>query len=350
MDTQEYAASLAAVITNAQRLHTADPAKPSLEWFVPQFIPGRIAENEPLFTYARTLGYELGDASAPVPATRRVPKRLFTVLSPQDIKNRPAPRWLIRNLLVEGMVSILYAQSRSFKSYLTVNIAGQLATGGAFFPDEPVRQMGVLNLVLEGGYSMKTRIAAWELYHGKEVPFSHYKQIEDWQDLTGAAEVDNLIDNIRLLVDDGFPLGMIIVDTAAKALGGKNTMEHVDALAFCASCFRIQREFGCSVLVVHHTGKDQDRGIIGSNGWFTEPDCVIKVSRPGEFEPNVLLVVEKQKGFADGQTHKLVAKPVNLGVTRRERPAAMSCWCPTPARRHKAPRHMTSTWKCGARS
>ena len=339
MTPEDYRENIQAVIQSARHMRAADPARPSRAWFTFKYDPARAPENETLYDFAATLGYDLSEtgpaglrgeaggaqtqnsaepapalpASAPdIPLGKKVPRRMMNFLSRDQLFVRPDPQWLVRDLLIEGAFTILYAQSKSFKSYLALNIAAQLATGGEFFPDQPLRRRGVVNIVLEGGHGMKSRIDAWETYHGKRLDARWFRQVEDWQNFLDPEEVQNLVDNLHVLVAEGFDLGMVIIDTASKALGGGDTLSHADTCKFCESCIRIQSEFGCSVLLIHHTGKDEDGGIIGSNAWLTQPDAVIKVERPDKTSLAVTAIVEKQKAAADGQRHKLMARLVDL--------------------------------------
>ena len=71
----------------------------------------------------------------------------------------------------------------------------------------------------------------------------------------------------------------------------------------------IQRQIESALLVVHHAGKDAERGLRGSSGLPGATDAIIRVSRTDD---RATLSVEKQKDAEDGQKIHLRAQIVSL--------------------------------------
>jgi hypothetical protein len=78
-----------------------------------------------------------------------------------------------------------------------------------------------------------------------------------------------------------------------------------------SACARIADVTGGLVVLVHHTGKDMDRGMRGHNSLFAAADCVVLVQRCAEgrsFE------VKKAKDGEDGIGSGFELTPVVLGL------------------------------------
>src|SRR5208283_3041280 len=273
----EYQEHIDALLQTIIRKHDAGEAV-AAAWVRANLIAAM--DNSAVETVCASLGIDLR-------------KRRFRFLKPSEVIGRSMPKWLIEDLLVEKTFTIIYAQSQSLKTYWDVNLLGHLATGGQFSPGNVLPQTGVLHIVLEGGFGMGTRLQAWAIHHGRAGPEDHYRQMEDGLSFSDPQCVEDLFADMHALIDGGFPLGFVNIDTAAKALGAFDGMSQKDVIAFCAVCTRMVKEFGVGVLLVHHTGKNEQGGIIGSNSWLTEPDCVLWASRKEKTGPNVIITVEK---------------------------------------------------------
>lgn len=53
---------------------------------------------------------------------------------------------------------------------------------------------------------------------------------------------------------------MIILDTLARCFGGNDENDARDMGAFIRGCDELKRRTGATVLVVHHSGKDETKG------------------------------------------------------------------------------------------
>jgi len=75
---------------------------------------------------------------------------------------------------------------------------------------------------------------------------------------------------------------LIIIDTLARSFGPGDENSTTDMGAFVKACDRLRAETGACVLVVHHTGKDVEKGARGSTALTGAADCIIAVKRRGD--------------------------------------------------------------------
>jgi hypothetical protein len=104
--------------------------------------------------------------------------------------------------------------------------------------------------------------------------------------------IENLVSEL------GINFKMIIVDTLARAFGGGNENDSADMGAFITACGRIQQIVqDCALMILHHSGKDQSRGLRGHSSLLGAVDTELELLRFDESMKG-LITVSKQK---DGQ-------------------------------------------------
>ncbi|MBX9265093.1 helicase RepA family protein, partial [Klebsiella pneumoniae] len=80
----------------------------------------------------------------------------------------------------------------------------------------------------------------------------------------------------------GKPVQLIVIDTLARCFGGNDENDAKDMGAFIEGCDTIKRETGATVLVVHHSGKDDTKGARGSSAFRAALDAEFNVRREGD--------------------------------------------------------------------
>ena len=75
-------------------------------------------------------------------------------------------------------------------------------------------------------------------------------------------------------------IAVIIIDTMARAMVGTEENSAKDMSMFVHQCDHLRERFGCSVIVVHHTGHDGSRGR-GSSARYAAADAEIIVTAVG---------------------------------------------------------------------
>jgi hypothetical protein len=100
-----------------------------------------------------------------------------------------------------------------------------------------------------------------------------------------------------LAKDLGVPVKAIAIDTYAKATIGSDTNSDKDVGLIEARCDAIAHELQCQVILVHHTGKDKDRGARGSAAFRQNFPTVLEFALKMDRGGNEIRVItnEKQK-------------------------------------------------------
>jgi hypothetical protein len=189
-----------------------------------------------------------------------------------DILATPDPEWLILDHLPKRGVSVIYGPPEIAKSFFELGRAMAVAYGIEYLGC-PTRQGKVVYLYSEGQIAIKRRVKAW-LTHA-DIPFAdprlanivfHFKRY----DLSMDQHIENLTDNIQQW---GRP-DLVVIDTLSKNF---RASENEDMSRMVAAAYDIVETLDCAVDIVHHTGKDQNRGPRGGSQLVAEVDQTIEM-------------------------------------------------------------------------
>lgn len=196
-----------------------------------------------------------------------------------DEDKQPPLSWLVKGLLIDGGFSTVYGPPGTSKSFLVLDLALHVAHGRDWF-GRRVAPGGVVYVSGEGGAGMLMRMKAWRQEKDGEAgkPFvlvpSSVNLYDDEEGVeTLIADVKDHQARMRA------PLRLVVLDTLSRMIGSGDEDKARDINVVVQKAERIQRELGCHVLVVHHSGKDTDRGARGSNALLGAVDAAIEITR-----------------------------------------------------------------------
>lgn len=234
-------------------------------------------------------------AEDPHSNARREP---FHFLSDDECEQMPPARGLVGNILSEDSIAFLYAREGRWKTFLALDWALCLATNTPWH-GRPVIGGPVAYVCAEGARGIGKRIRAWKRHHSVNgsVPL---RVLPVPVQLLDTSQVRELIAQIEKQV--GKPV-LIVVDTLARSMAGGNENDTKDINAVTDAAYMIRAAFGCCVLVLHHSGKDEGRGMRGSSALRGNADTVMRLVSANEQDPlirpgdPITLKSEKPKDF-----------------------------------------------------
>ena len=142
------------------------------------------------------------------------------------------------------------------KSFVALDYALCIATGRPYLGRFESLRGSVLYIAGEGVSGLRNRVKAWLAHHEVVTPPRNFVFIPATFNLLDEAEIDEVIQIAR---DDlGQNPSLVVIDTLARNFGGGNENATQDMNLFITNLDRLKAEFGCTVLVVHHTGKDAE--------------------------------------------------------------------------------------------
>lgn len=202
----------------------------------------------------------------------------LTAFNLSQLKRQPKERWLIHGVLPWADVALIYGPSRIGKSFVVIDIVMSL-TRGQPFAGIATDRVAVLYIVTEGFKGTPKRIDAWQIHHAKPED-GPLVVVKGHVDLYSDKGVQNLIAFIRKLERvTGFDFKLIVIDTLAKAMGKAKENDNSDVTTVTVNVQRVVETFDCTILLVHHTGKDEGAGPRGASAWTGNVNASIEVKK-----------------------------------------------------------------------
>jgi len=235
----------------------------------------------------------------------------FKIESWQSVKDEPV-NWLIQDVIPEKSFVALYGPPASFKSFIAMDIAECIASGRPWLGKEINGTGPVLYIAGEGHGGIGARIAAIKQHH-KTPDSSQLYVVRSMINLRSSVEdFTNLILAIDELVQlIGVQLRMIVIDTLARAFGGGNENSSDDMGAFIQATGKIQNRYKCSLMLLHHAGKDTTKGLRGHSSLLGAVDTQMEIIRFPQTREGLILM-SKQKDGEDGQNYGFEAIEVDI--------------------------------------
>lgn len=223
----------------------------------------------------------------------------------QDLIGKPAPvRWLIKNWIPQQSVGMIYGPPGGGKTNFILDVACTLSTASMdresptrWADGRKCRRSKIVYLCGEGVDGLKGRLNAWMIAHDT-ANIGYFGIIKRPVDLDVLGGVDMAIATIREQIGDS-DLDMLIIDTVNRYMSGDENSAQ-DTRMFLNQTARFRETFGCTVVYIHHSGKnDTDitspRGSSAFTGAmdfliavYEDKDRGIRVARPTKMKDGEL--------------------------------------------------------------
>lgn len=205
----------------------------------------------------------MSDAATPPP--------IFVPRSSSEIAAIPIPPWRIKGVLPTTGLATIYGPSTSGKSFLAIDIAASIALGNDWFGHR-VRKAPVMYVALEGEGGFPKRLLAWEQYNCHPLPDNLSFILGQPFNITDPLHVQQL----ATVIKRG---SVIIIDTLNRSAPDIDENTSKDMGAILAGCKLLAQLTDSLVILVHHTGKDESRGMRGHSSLLAAVDSAIEVHR-----------------------------------------------------------------------
>lgn len=216
------------------------------------------------------------------------------------------PTWLIKHVLPQAELVVMYGASQSGKSFLALDMAAAIARGVPW-RGKRVRQGKVVYIAAEGAGGFRNRLKAFSIANDiplNDIPLAVIHAVPNFLDKADAAEVAATVRGIG-------EVKVIIVDTFAKVTAGGDENSGADMGKALAHCAQIHKMTGAVVLLVHHSGKDASKGARGWSGVRAAADAELEVVRE---ETGRYVRLSKQKDGEDDLRWGFDLEVVQVGV------------------------------------
>ena len=226
-----------------------------------------------------------------------------------DIQPSISAPYLIKGVLDQGAMSVVYGPSNSGKTFFAMDLAFNLANGSDW-RERRINQTGVLYLAAEGGRGAANRVAALRSEFGASgIPFALRRAGLDL--LKNEADLEtifNLCNEVKARAIN-MPL-IVVIDTLSRVMAGGDENTPADMTALIKNVDRVREATGAHIMLVHHSGKDAAKGARGHSSLRAATDTEIEVQNDDGFRQ---ALVTKQRDHEGGQSFGFTLKSVPMG-------------------------------------
>ena len=275
---------------------------------------GCYAVGDPAKEFASLIEVHLGDGAEPAARRSR-----FYPLDLTEQSEQAEPEWLIPGLIPAQGQILVYGQKKSFKTFLVLDLALGIAASEETFGFTP--KMGaVVYAVGEGQANISRKhVPAWRIAKGKtETDFPFYV-VSRVPHVINKEETYELVAQIKA---KGINPAVVVVDTMARSIGGLEENSAKDVGTFVSACDYIRDQLQCTVVVVHHSGKDGSKGSRGSNALEGAFDTVLEVRRHEKTNTVALFVRDQRSAQEREEPYTFEGKQVGSSLVFQPTTAA----------------------------
>lgn len=243
----------------------------------------------------------------------------YKLLTYNDLIALPPVTWVIDKIFPERSFGVIYGAPKKGKSFVALDMGLCVASGKAWHGHN-VQQAPVLYIAGEGVGGLANRIKAWMVHNQQDDGGLPFYVLASKVNMRSKDDLEKLGATVMAMREaNGKPFGMIFIDTVARALLGGDENSSTDMGEFVAGCDYIKDLTGAAVIGVHHTGKDEDRGMRGSNALLGAIDTCLLIKREDKTESSLgdklTVIMQEQKDAEpiEEKTFKMVKIDLEFG-------------------------------------
>lgn len=208
-----------------------------------------------------------------------------------DLSSQPAPiAWLIKGWVQENALIMIHGPSGGGKTFMVLDQCLRIASGGGEWMGNKAKEGCVIYFAGEGHHGLRGRIAAWKQRNLRRILKMWVSK--DGCDLNTPVGYQRVREALLKLNERP---SMIVFDTLHRfLLGDENSAQ--DAKTMLDACSALMIEFGCTVVLVHHTGvsTESQHRARGSSAWRGALDIEISIV-PGDENKPMQIAQKKSK-------------------------------------------------------
>lgn len=212
--------------------------------------------------------------------------------------------WIIQDILPAKGVGSLYGPPGSGKTFLCLDMMAAISCANPWF-DRRTKQVPVTYLGLEGAAGLRNRVFAYRQHHGT---VGKMLMITEKLNILNS---DDVIKLLKTMTKHDHLGGVLCIDTMSKSAPGMNENDSAEMSRYIAAVEDLAKHtYGC-VLLVHHSGKDTDRGPRGHSSFLAGIDSAIEVGRD---EGKRVWRTKKVKDGSDDSEEAFILEPIEIGL------------------------------------
>ena len=229
----------------------------------------------------------------------------------------PLTTHLIRNTLPKSGLVVISGKEKSGKTFLALSISLSLSSGEEYWQSQPDRKISVTKpdgvvifISAEGHAGFRLRKMAYAIHQEWDAEKLASIRLLDIQAAPNIRNEKSLTELAAVIKKEGRSVVAIVIDTVARTIHGNENDGEVMS-QYINACDFLIREFQTLVLLVHHIGKDSEKGMRGHSSLVGAVDVELRVEKFGEIR-SVSIIRAKDFEECAGFFH-FKLKPIVVG-------------------------------------
>jgi KaiC/GvpD/RAD55 family RecA-like ATPase len=233
----------------------------------------------------------------------------YNLMSLDEVYKQPLEiDWLIDGIVPNNAIGMIYGASGSGKSHIILSMAAMIANGNDWFGND-TKEGVALVLAGEGLGGITRRLKAIELEHDIEIKPSNLlvsSRAIGIDTEGGYTQVKAAIDSLET------PPKIVFIDTLSRHLVASQENSNDDMARFINKLEEIRQKYGCTIILVHHTGKGENNSARGAYALLANIDFCFSVKN---VDKNCSFSCDKMKDADDNIPKKnFKIKSVDLNM------------------------------------
>lgn len=242
-----------------------------------------------------------------IAAAPRAERGRFGPIPIYDLSLQPPGEWLIKGVLPDAELVVLFGASGSGKTFVALDMAFAVAQGLPW-RGHRTKKGRVVIIAAEGAGGLTKRVRAYAKHHDIDLRDVAIDVITAAPNFLHEEDIAEVLAEIKALGE----VALVVVDTLAQVTPGANENGAEDMGRALANLRLIREMAGATVMAVHHAGKDASKGSRGWSGIKAAADAQIEVIRHENGQREIHL--EKMKDGEDGLRFGFRLEIVELGM------------------------------------
>ena len=189
-----------------------------------------------------------------------------------------APQYLIHGIMEQKSLGQMFGEPGSGKSFMAIDVACSISSGKDFH-GRPVHAGPVIYIAGEGRRGVVRRINAWAIAHSIDLSSMPLYVSRTAVGINNGNNLSELKAEISSIAEQNGSPELIILDTLARNFGDGDENDTRDMTRFIAEVDRINDEFECASLIVHHAGHGEKSRARGSSALKGALDAEYKITK-----------------------------------------------------------------------
>jgi KaiC/GvpD/RAD55 family RecA-like ATPase len=242
-------------------------------------------------------------------------KQPLAVMNLEELQMQPKVSWLIEGVLPTSSLACVYGPPAGGKSFLALDMAMRIAQGTSWEGHDTLIG-STLYIAAEGLSGLSDRVISWKNVYEEEDSGIAKRFSVIGRPVNVGDEYQTLS---RAITSAGYSPNVIIIDTLSRCFGPNDENSTADMTKFIHALDWLRIEHDCTIMLVHHSARNERRTLRGNSAFEGALDTIIKVEEM-ERHANKRLkaTIVKQKDGQDGQRYFYEISPEgNSAVLRK---------------------------------